>query len=80
MRIFLKHCRKRHNLIRAIIVGFVVGTILALINHYDMILYSTYSTRRFIQVILTYFVPFLVSLHGAAMYGRHKEMCPECDN
>ena len=74
MRIFIKHVRMRHNLLRAIKVALVVGTILGIINHYDMFLTGDYELRRIIQNLITYFVPFSVSLYGCAMYGRHTEI------
>ena len=77
MKLFIKHAKKSHNISRAIKVGLVVGTILAVINHYDMFVSGQFESRRFVQIIITYFVPFTVSLHGGAMYGRHVEMREE---
>jgi hypothetical protein len=36
VKLFIKHCLYKGNLMRAINVGLVVGTILGIINHYDM--------------------------------------------
>jgi len=80
MKLFIKHATMKHNLSRAIKVGLVVGTILAIINHYDMFVLGDYELRRFMQIILTYFVPFSVSLHGGAMYGRHVEIREKAKN
>jgi len=74
MKLFIKHATKQGNVYRALKVGFVVGTILGAINHYDMFLTGEYPFYRLIQIALTYFVPFSVSLHGAAMYGRAEEL------
>ena len=74
MKTFIKHAKSKHNILRAIKVGLVVGTVLAIINHYDMFVSGQYEIRRFVQIIVTYFVPFTVSLHGGAMYGRHVEL------
>ena len=73
-KIFLKHCVKKHNLLRALYIGLFVGTILATINHYDMFISGTFITRRVIQIIITYFVPFFVALTSAAMFGRNEEI------
>jgi len=73
-RIFLKHCIKKHNLLRALYIGLLVGTILAIINHYDMFISGEFMARRTIQIIVTYFVPFFVALVSAAMFGRHEEL------
>ena len=58
------------NLLRATKVGLVIGTVLGIINHYDMFISGVYTSRRIMQIILTYFVPFFVSLHGSAMYAE----------
>jgi len=55
-------------------MGLFVGTILASINHYDMFITKEFVTRRIIQIIITYFVPFSVALTSAAMFGRHEEL------
>ena len=74
MKHFIRHAKQKHNIRRAIKVGLVVGTILAAINHYDMFLTGQYSITRFIQIGVTYLVPFSVNLHGSAMSGRHHEL------
>jgi thiamine transporter ThiT len=74
MKTFLKHATMKHNLLRALKVGLFVGVILGIINHYDMFLSGNFELQRFVQIVLTFFVPFLVSLHGAAMYGRFIEL------
>lgn len=74
MKIFLKHCKQKNNITRAIKVSFLVGTILAVINHYDMFTANNFELRRIVQIILTYVIPFSVSLYSAAMQGRHNEL------
>ena len=73
MKEFVKHAKQKQNLKGAIRVGLVVGTMLGIINHYDMFISGNYETRRIIQIILTYLIPFFVSLHGRATFGRHFE-------
>ncbi len=55
-------------------MAFIVGTILGGINHFDMFLSGKFETRRMMQIIVTYFVPFIVSLYSSAMYGRYTEI------
>jgi len=55
-------------------MGLFVGTLLAAINHYDMFITKEFVTRRIIQIIITYFVPFSVALTSSAMFGRHEEL------
>ncbi len=75
MQLFIRHCTARHNILRAVKVSLVVGTILGLINHFYMFLSGDFELFRIGQILVTYFVPFFVSLYGGAMYGRHSEIC-----
>jgi len=75
MKLFIRHFTAKHNIVRAVKVSMVVGTILGLINHYDMFLSGEFKIFRIAQIIVTYFVPFFVSLYGGAMYGRHTDLC-----
>lgn len=52
----------------------MVGSVLALINHYDAILSGTVSPGIAFQILLTYAVPYSVSTYGSAMQARHMEM------
>jgi len=49
---------------RALIVALTVGTILTIINHFDLFSGSPFTGKTIIQIILTYIVPYFVSLHG----------------
>lgn len=51
--------------VRALKVAAVVGTILALINHSDALLAGTFAGKNFIQVVLTYLVPYGVATYSA---------------
>ena len=74
MRLFLKYATTRATLRRSVKVAALVGTILAIINHYDMLLSGNFTTRRCIQIIVTYFVPFSVSTASSALQGRAMEL------
>lgn len=50
---------------RAARVAFIVGTILAFINHGDKILAMSLSRQDLFKVILTYLVPYGVSTWSA---------------
>ena len=50
---------------KALITACVVGTILTMINHGDLILKGDYPPL--IKVALTYFVPFCVTTWGAVL-------------
>ena len=61
MKQFLKHATNRACVIRSLKVAFVIGTILALINHYDAIITASFTYTNTIQILLTYFVPYAVA-------------------
>ena len=57
---------------RAVRVALVIGTVLALVNHYDELLAGNLTSRAAMQIFLTYFVPYLVSTHGQVVGKRTK--------
>lgn len=65
----LKHKRK---LFLALKIALIVGTLLGAINHYDMFLSGNYETGRILKIIITYFVPFSVSLYSSLAAEREK--------
>ncbi|MFD2031401.1 nitrate/nitrite transporter NrtS [Ancylobacter dichloromethanicus] len=70
----LTHSRRRPTVRRAIFVSLVVGTVLNLINHYDVFLTQTLSSSVLVQMGLTYLVPYLVSTYSqvAAIMEAHQ--------
>ena len=50
---------------RAIRTSLVVGSILALINHWDNIWASTLSSGAMLKILLTYAVPYCVALYAS---------------
>lgn len=53
----------------ALRVALVVGTVLNLINHFDVLLGAALTTTTLVQIGLTYVVPYCVSTHGQ-VWGR----------
>jgi type III secretory pathway component EscS len=49
----------------ALILSVVVGTILNIINSYDVIWESNFTFRNVLKIILTYITPFCVSLYSS---------------
>ena len=64
-----ERCRDPRVVSLALRVALVIGTILNLINHYDLLLGVPLSGGTLIQVCLTYVVPYCVSTHGQ-VFGR----------
>jgi hypothetical protein len=53
----------------ALRVALVVGTLLNLINHFDLLLGAPLTRMALVQMALTYVVPYCVSTHGQ-VFGR----------
>ena len=64
-----ERCRDPKVMTLALKVALVVGTILNLINHLDLLLGSPFTRMTMIQMCLTYIVPYCVSTHGQ-VFGR----------
>jgi hypothetical protein len=58
------------NVVRlALKVALVVGTILNVINHFDLLTGAELTRTAVLQIALTYVVPYWVSTHGQ-VFGR----------
>jgi hypothetical protein len=58
------------NIKTAIIIAVLIGTLLNIINSYDVILEGNFTTRNYIKMILTYITPFCVSLYSSTMASK----------
>lgn len=65
---------------RAIKVALVVGSILMLINHGDVILNNGLSIKEFIKITLTYLVPYCVSTYSSTEAVCAVENMPSINN
>ena len=72
---FLKYCSDPKIFKTSLKTGLIVGTLLALINHFDSIIGGTLTYIQLIQIIVTYFVPFSVATVGGA-----SQAVRGCDN
>ena len=45
-------------------VALVVGTLLFTINHGSAVMQDEMNSQRWVSAVLTYAVPFMVSIHG----------------
>ena len=73
-RLFAKHAVEGKCVVRSLKIALVVGTILALINHFDSIVTGSMSPTVIFQIILTYAVPYSVSTFGSAMQAVQMEL------
>lgn len=61
----IRECTRSSTVKRAFYVALVVGTILNLINRYDVLfLGAPLSSNILLQMCLTFMVPYMVSTHG----------------
>ena len=67
MSLFLKYATERSCVVRSLKVAILVGTVLALINHYDHLLSGTLGLQEIAQIVITFAVPYCVATYGSAM-------------
>lgn len=66
MREFLSLCFTRQIIKRASVTALLVGMILIAINHGDALLSGQMDANRLFKIILTVFVPYIVSTISSA--------------
>jgi len=64
MKKTIKTATQRHVMWRALKVALIVGTLLNIINHFDLFYGERLNLQTVIQIALTYIVPYFVSTHG----------------
>ncbi len=61
----VRECTRTATMKRAFYVALVVGTVLNLINRYDVLFLGAPLTSNILtQMVLTFMVPYMVSTHG----------------
>ncbi|MDD9867751.1 MAG: nitrate/nitrite transporter NrtS [Candidatus Campbellbacteria bacterium] len=71
------HARHPHILKTSIRTALIVGTVLALINHFDSIFTWTLTSTQVFQILITYLVPFSVASYAAAKHAQRIEEIKE---
>ena len=59
---------------RATRIALIVGTILAIINHGDRMLFGDMTMGSAFKIVLTYFVPYSVSTYSAVQSIRERQL------
>jgi hypothetical protein len=62
----------KKNIQRALVIAIVVGSMLNIINSYDIFMDANFSTKNTIKIMLTYLTPFCVSLYSSARAAKQK--------
>jgi hypothetical protein len=55
----------KKNISRALLMALVIGTMLNIINSYDVFMDGKMTGRNIIRIMLTYITPFCVSLYSS---------------
>ena len=64
---------------RAARIALIVGTVLALINHWDRLLNANVDGMTLLKILLTFLVPYSVSTYSAVLAVREGQQ-KLCDN
>ena len=64
---FLKYCIRRSTVFRALKVGLVITPILTVINHFREIAALEMGLGFWLQMAMTFVVPYCVSTYSSAM-------------
>ena len=64
----------KKNITTALIVALLVGSLLNLINSYDVLSEGDFSGKSTLKIILTYITPFCVSLYSSIKATKQKGM------
>lgn len=56
---------RKENYVTAIKIALLIGTVLNLINSYDSILANEWTVKLVLKILLTYSVPFFVSIYSS---------------
>ena len=72
-RSLLSYCLERSTLLFATKLALIVGTILALINHGQALFTGHLGFDQLIPMLITYFVPFTVSMYSQAQGKRARD-------
>lgn len=62
----------KKNITTALLVAVIVGTVLNIINSYDVFVDGAFTGKNVIRIMLTYITPFCVSLYSSVKATKQK--------
>jgi spore maturation protein SpmB len=62
----------KKNITTALLVAVIVGTVLNIINSYDVFVDGAFTAKNVIRIMLTYITPFCVSLYSSIKATKQK--------
>lgn len=63
----------KKNIYTAIIVAVTIGSVLNIINSYDVLLNHNFSPKNVFRIVLTYITPFCVSLYSSTKASKQTQ-------
>ena len=76
LQIWCRLALRRDIVLRAVRIALLFGTVLVLINHGDKLIYGDLQTGDYLKILLTYCVPYCVSMHSSVQAARANESKP----
>jgi spore maturation protein SpmB len=64
----------KKNILTALLVAIVIGSLLNVINSYDVFIEGKFSTKNIVKIALTYITPFCVSLYSSVKAGKQNNI------
>ena len=64
----------KKNILTALLVAIVIGSLLNIINSYDVFIEGKFSIKNITKIMLTYITPFCVSLYSSAKAVKQKNI------
>lgn len=55
----------KKNITTALLVALIIGTVLNIINSYEVFIEGKLTNRNMVKIMLTYLTPFCVSLYSS---------------
>ena len=68
-----RHCLNPGILLTSLKTALLVGSMLAVINHYEAILGWSFTLVQKLKIAITYLVPFSVATYAAARHAQRSE-------
>lgn len=62
----------KKNITTALLVAVIVGTVLNIINSYEVFAEGTFTSKNVLKIMLTYITPFCVSLYSSTKAAKQK--------
>jgi TM2 domain-containing membrane protein YozV len=65
MQYLMNTVMNKKNILTALLVAIIIGSLLNAINSYDVFIEGKFSAKNIIKIMLTYLTPFCVSLYSS---------------